>query len=64
MWAWPESAALDEKRHPVERYCVAMSQENVEVRNEAVRRFFAAFEDEAPPPRAADPTPNNRRKQK
>jgi carbonic anhydrase len=35
-----------------------MSQENVEVRNEAVRRFFAAFEDEAPPPRAADPTPN------
>ena len=40
-----------------------MSQENVEVRNEAVRRFFAAFEDEAPPPRAADLTPNNRRKQ-
>jgi hypothetical protein len=39
-----------------------MSEENVEVRNEAVRRFFAAFE--APPPRAADPTPNNRRKQK
>jgi carbonic anhydrase len=35
-----------------------MSEENVEVRNEAVRRFFAAFEDEAPPPRAADPTPN------
>jgi carbonic anhydrase len=35
-----------------------MSQENVEVRNEAVRRFFAAFEDGAPPPRAADPTPN------
>jgi hypothetical protein len=41
-----------------------MSEENVEVRNEAVRRFFAAFEDEARPPRAADPTPNNRRKQK
>ena len=41
-----------------------MSEENVEVRNEAVRRFFAAFEDEAPPPRAADPTPDNRRKQK
>ena len=52
------------KAAPVERYCVAMSEENVEVRNEAVRRFFAAFEDEAPPPRAADPTPNNRRKQK
>jgi hypothetical protein len=28
-----------------------MSEENVEVRNEAVRRVFAAFEDEAPPPR-------------
>ena len=41
-----------------------MSQENVEVRNETVRRFFAAFEDEEPRPRAADPTPNVRRKQK
>ena len=41
-----------------------MSEENVEVRNEAVRRFFLAFEDEEPAPRAADPTPNNRRKQK
>jgi ketosteroid isomerase-like protein len=31
----------------------AMSQENIEVRNEAVRRFFAAFEDEDDAFRAA-----------
>ena len=34
-----------------------MSEEIVEVRNEAVRRFFAAFEDEAPPPRNPGATP-------
>ena len=37
----------------VARYARAMSQERVEVRNEAVRRFFAAFEDEDDAFRAA-----------